>query len=466
MKYSNGDMDDLFRRASERYPLKTDSADWDRLVSALDGLPPAPSDKGERRRRRGFFWWFLLLPLAGIGYLTLQEGMRSSAAKDKVVELRPSAGKATGGQLKGGGGTDKVVTSVAAEGSDGPGNGVQRVGSGGGVSAGGGKADGSATRDMGVTGETKVRIMRTSKDSGSVGGGFGGTSKAGLSTYDATASGSSGVKVRSLRTPDGAGRIGGSVNGSLGSEGSLVAAAGGNRDPMLALLDLRRAPIGGGYKVMVDVVAPAVPVDSSTPAAKKQSKKSSHGYIGLSGAPDFSTVRFQTMKGIGTTFGVLLGYSFNARWAVESGLYVDRKRYYTAGEYFKKSMPAGYTLLNADGTCYMWEIPVNVRYNLSTSPRMKWFATAGLSTYLMTSEQYTYQVQNNWVRTEGYWNFHNPSRYWFSIVNLSAGFEQRVGKIGNLRLEPYVRIPLSGIGTGSLPILSAGVNIGFTRQLW
>jgi hypothetical protein len=53
MKYNNGDMDDLFRRASERYPLRTDSADWDRLASALDGGPAAPSDEKEKRRRRG-----------------------------------------------------------------------------------------------------------------------------------------------------------------------------------------------------------------------------------------------------------------------------------------------------------------------------------------------------------------------------------------------------------------------------
>jgi hypothetical protein len=234
---------------------------------------------------------------------------------------------------------------------------------------------------------------------------------------------------------------------------------------MLALLDLRRAPIGERHPIDVDVVAPKVEAKITQPA-----RKHPHGYIGVFGAPDFSTVRFQTMKGVGTTFGVLLGYSFNDRWAVETGLYLDRKNYYTAGEYFdtkKVTMPPGYTkLLNADGTCNMWEIPVNVRYNLNTNPRMKWFVTAGLSTYLMTSENYTYQVENNWSTEENYWNIHKPSQYWFSIVNLSAGFEQRVGKIGNLRLEPYVRIPLSGIGTGNLPILSAGLNIGFTRQLW
>jgi hypothetical protein len=239
-------------------------------------------------------------------------------------------------------------------------------------------------------------------------------------------------------------------------------------------LDLRRVPTAGGYNLVVNVKAPPTPVDSSSNKKKttaSATKKSAHAYVGILGAPDLSTVKFQSMKGVGSTFGVLLGYSFNDRWAVESGVYLDRKRYYTEGEYFSKEGVRTYpntNLLNVDGTCYMWEIPINLRYNFNTSPRMKWFATAGLSTYLMTKESYSYQYQYTWGGSveDGSWNFKKPSQYWFSIVNVSAGFEQRLGKIGNLRLEPYLRLPLSGIGTGRLPILSAGLNIGFTRQLW
>ena len=71
MNHVKGDMDDLFRRASEKYPLRTDSADWDRLAADLDGGSGTPSDieAVEKRKRRGIFWWFLLIPLAGVGYL-------------------------------------------------------------------------------------------------------------------------------------------------------------------------------------------------------------------------------------------------------------------------------------------------------------------------------------------------------------------------------------------------------------
>jgi hypothetical protein len=484
MRYNDGDMDDLFKRASEGYPLRTDSADWDRLASALDGEPASPSDQEERRRRRGIFWWFLLIPMAGVGYLTWQA--QAHHASEKVVVAAASDGRTGAAQ-------------VAA-------NGVQTGSAGTNEGNGNRSTSGSGSGENGVSGDTKVRKLRNPGDSGvniaatQIAILPDGQHVAGTQGTDNGVSG--GGKVRSLRTASGY-RSGGEglgddgsgkrvVDGPSGSrvadnrsgrsvrssqlDGSDVAQSGGagakdeDRDPALALLDLRRAPIGGGYHVDVDVVAPKAAADIPAPAANKQNKKTSHGYIGVLGAPDFSTVHFQPMKGVGTTFGVLLGYSFNDRWAVETGLSLDRKRYYTAGEYFsteKVTIPTGYTkLLNVDGTCNMWEIPVNVRYNFNTSPRMKWFATAGLSTYLMTSENYTYQVQNNWSTEDSNWNIHKPSQYWFSIINLSVGYEQRIGKIGKLRLEPYVRIPLSGIGTGNLPILSAGLNIGFTRQLW
>jgi hypothetical protein len=236
---------------------------------------------------------------------------------------------------------------------------------------------------------------------------------------------------------------------------------------------VNRAPISKNYNLTVNVVAPVITKDSSKVKPKASSKpKSSYLYAGLLAAPDLSTVKFQSMKGVGTTYSLLLGYQFNKRWAVETGVSLDRKRYYTDGEYFDtkgiRSNPnPNWKLLNVDGTCYMWEIPVNVRYNFSQTDKSKWFATAGLSTYFMTREKYNYNYTYNggWP-IDSNWDIKKPSQYWFSIINLSAGYEHRLGGIGNLRIEPYLRVPLSGLGTGKLNILSTGINIGITRRLW
>jgi Outer membrane protein beta-barrel domain len=490
MKYNNGDMDDLFRRASERYPLRTDSADWDRLASALDGGPAAPSDEKEKRRRRGVFWWFLLIPLAGIGYWTWQVGMHHSLDKSVTRTTAKGAGAGVEGNAvsgenavtdSGGGnrveGGEKVRKMRTSEG-----NGTYSGSSRNAVGVDRQDVVDSGGSNKGISGGGKVRILRTRAggrakvgrpDSPVSAGGLavdGGAQVAGTTAGAEARPGGAAVSPRTGGRRPGNGRSTAVVdrNNNLMEVSENAVVTGSPKDATLALLDLRRAPIGERHPILVDVVASKATQNRKATQDRKPSvTQHSHGYIGVFVAPDFSTVRFQTMKGVGTTFGVLLGYSFNERWAVETGLSLDMKRYYTAGEYFKKAMPSGYTLLNVDGTCNMLEIPVNVRYNFSKGSKMKWFATAGLSTYLMSKENYNYEYSNYWGSTaDSDWSIHKPSQYWFSIINLSAGFEQRVGKIGNLRLEPYARIPLSRIGTGKLPIVSAGLNIGLVRTLW
>jgi hypothetical protein len=249
------------------------------------------------------------------------------------------------------------------------------------------------------------------------------------------------------------------------------------RYPQLSTLNYQRARTTGGVALNVSVNANNGPLSTKenngtakgkTDINTTKNKKQSFLYGGLIVAPDLSTVKYQSIKGMGTTFGVLLGYQLNRKWAIETGAYYDHKKYYTDGEYFKKepSIPPAYKLLNVDGSCNMWEIPLNVRYNLSSGEKTKWFATAGLSTYLMTNEKYVSTYTYNGSTWPKPWSNEKPSQYWFSIINLSVGYEQKLGRIGNLRLEPYLRIPLKGMGSGSLPIMSAGLNIGITRRIW
>jgi hypothetical protein len=269
---------------------------------------------------------------------------------------------------------------------------------------------------------------------------------------------------------------GNAVANATANETATARATANAANPVAAAFSLRSSPINqsraltsSAYHLTVDVKAPIIQKDS----AKKQASprhKSSYLYAGILGAPDLSMVKFQSTKGVGSTLGILVGYAFNDRWAIETGAYVDRKRYYTEGEYFnteKVYVPPNSQLLNVDGTCYMWEIPLNVRYNFNPAGKTRWFATAGLSTYLMSREDYTYAYKYAGPRTwNSSWDLKKPSHYPFSIVGASVGFEQRLGNVGNLRIEPYVRVPLSGIGTGKLPIMSTGINIGITRRLW
>jgi hypothetical protein len=202
-------------------------------------------------------------------------------------------------------------------------------------------------------------------------------------------------------------------------------------------------------------------------STKKQSNNGHYFYAGLIAGADFSFVKFQDMQPLGYNFGLLVGYKFN-KLSIESGLYVAKKNYYTDGEYFDKSKIPYFNnadILSVDGYCNMFEIPLNVKYDISQKKKHTWFATAGLSSYLMHKEFYNYDYIKDGQEHHGSKPYYNTTQNWFSILNLSAGYQLQTGAKTNLRIEPYYKTALTGVGTGSLSISSAGINIGVVRRI-
>jgi hypothetical protein len=493
------DFDDLFRRASDKYPLRTDSSDWDRMAAALerDPSPDAPdeTDNTDKRRRRRFFWLFLLLPLAGIGYYVTHSsaktgnGINTTAVAKSNPAIGATASPSTGANTTAG--TNPNVPATASTTATKPTT-TPAKSTGGNNSVDNSIADKNAANNIVVikkAGNNKTvgnnatanKVTTTSPNTLATSGGQAG---AGMPLTAPRMGHNNDLKNKRkpIRRAEGDFPVRPDVASANSNPKENNRFADKNEidpttNPITASFTLKnanvneqRARTAGAYNVNVDVKAPPIAKDTTK---KKEKKKQDHYlYAGIIAAPDLSTVKMQKTKGVGDTYGVLIGYAFNEHWSVETGAYLDRKRYYTAGEYFNTSKvsfnPNYDKLLNVDGTCYMWEIPLNVRYNINPSGKTRWFATAGASTYLMNREKYNATVEyiNGNRPWNAAWDLKKSSQYPFSVIGFSFGFEQRLGKVGNLRVEPYARIPLGGIGTGSLPILSTGINIGITRRLW
>lgn len=465
------DIDDLFRRASEKYPLRTDSSDWDRMVAALEKDPPPPdagTDTTDRRRKRRFFWLFFLLPLGvgGLGYYAWHSGARTKSgttAKASVVTNSPAAIKKS----------DATKTSYAIKTPDAAHSSGSTLTP---AAVNTPPATGTAAENpSAATGtSTPIRIAPTTTADGTT----AANTRLATTRVDRNqlADASHPRSASHLPVADDA-FADASTSTNTSASGANMQAAGSpfstsltqNRQDRL-FYDLQREPVDRNYQLKVNVAAPAAKKDSNAAKQKTTPKtKTSYLYVGLLGAPDLSTVKMQAVKEVGNTFGVLVGYAFSPHWAIETGAYLDRKKYYTEGQYFSKTeigWPTTDTLNDVNGTCYMWEIPLSVRYTFNPEAKTRWFATAGFTTYLMTKEKYTYNYETSGWAGTSIGIIKKPSQYPFSIVSLSAGFEQRLGKVGNLRIEPYLRIPLTGMGAGKLPIMSTGINIGITRQLW
>jgi hypothetical protein len=182
--------------------------------------------------------------------------------------------------------------------------------------------------------------------------------------------------------------------------------------------------------------------------------------------PDLSTVKFQSVKQPGFSVGVLAGYHINKRFSLETGILWDKKYYYSSGEYVNKAkivtMP-NEEILNVTGNCNMFEIPIALRYDFASAKDHGFYAKAGLSSYFMKKENYNYTAQevpgNPWAGNASYKNSGNTI---LSIVDLSAGYEHQLGTKTNIWFEPYLKIPLNGVGIGSLPISSTGFYLGIS----
>jgi hypothetical protein len=186
------------------------------------------------------------------------------------------------------------------------------------------------------------------------------------------------------------------------------------------------------------------------------------------GGPDRSWVRSSKAKGVGYSAGLLAGYQFSKRVSVETGVYWDRKRYATDGKGFNTAqfnwLPHT-NLLSIAGYCDMIEIPVVVRFNVLPASRKTVFATAGASSYIMKKEDYQYDTERYGVYYSGNKTYTSSGTHLMPVLHFSAGYEQSLGSSVKLRVEPYMKVPVAGIGVGNMSLNITGVQVGITRSV-
>jgi hypothetical protein len=120
----------------------------------------------------------------------------------------------------------------------------------------------------------------------------------------------------------------------------------------------------------------------------------------------------------------------------------------------------------------MLDIPINLRYDLALTPRRsalppsRWFVSAGTTTYYMLREDYTYNYDNptdpkikyrDWTTETG--------RYGFSQLNVSAGYERAFTQRLFWQVEPFLKVPLRGVGFYKVNLLSTGAFFSLRYKL-
>jgi opacity protein-like surface antigen len=200
-----------------------------------------------------------------------------------------------------------------------------------------------------------------------------------------------------------------------------------------------------------------------TTNSKKRVKNSAFSNLGLtfSMGPDLSFVGMNKPGKFTMSYGAGLSYKLAKRLTVQSGFYVSRKLYSSDSASYNPSGPFWTfypNMQNINADCKVYEIPVKLSYSFGEKGKHNWIAGAGISSYLMKEETYRYEYKTSaGQNTSRSYTISNTNKHYFSVLSLNGGYQYNFNKRVSVSAEPYIKLPLTGIGFGKVKLKGTGM---------
>jgi hypothetical protein len=435
MQYINDDMDELFRRAAENYPLNTNSADWNEVQKKLFavGAGEQATVAEKKKFNKSLLLLLLLLPAIWIYVNSVQQQKQQSGKM--VVEKGVSSNNAPSNSnvTSNNNISSEIVSSESASSkSKIPANTSvpNHV-----IPAMNDSRNSQPGKELGYKDQGGVNVTVT-QPANSI---FEGNYRQQPSSLPSPHENKTFEAIAQI--PNGESKL------DIRVDNQTIA-----------------API-----LKTDKLDMGNPLPGKTGINKGQKKEKPSLYAGFIFSPDVSTVKMQRVKNMGTGFGLKLGYQFSKKISLESGILFDKKIYYSSGEYVNTKrifVPNYSSVKNVDGVCRMIEIPFDIKYNISKPGKTVFSVAAGVASYFMQKEIYDYTYDYTTWEAHGRSTYKKSSSDIIAVMNFSMGYNRKINKNTTLLVAPYIKIPFKGVGIGSLPITSTGVNIGIIRNLF
>jgi hypothetical protein len=175
------------------------------------------------------------------------------------------------------------------------------------------------------------------------------------------------------------------------------------------------------------------------------------------------------------SMGILVGKSFNKnKLLIQTGAiyakFVNREMYSQEKRVGKNTVTEYIPL---EGSFYVLDIPLRVQYNFETyKPHYQLFVSTSLSNYMFLEEKVvqTTLPKNSNKRYNA--NAYYPSKKtqlgekmeWASTITLSVGLERKLNANTSISFEPYIMIPLKGIGSEAIKLKATGLMMKLNFQ--
>ncbi|KQB99514.1 outer membrane beta-barrel protein [Pedobacter sp. Hv1] len=189
--------------------------------------------------------------------------------------------------------------------------------------------------------------------------------------------------------------------------------------------------------------------------------------LAISAGPDFNSAAALLGGKTSVAVGVSVGVGLSKRLGVQTGLIYGSKNYSASGYDYTFNNPNTQSIIaSIEALCKVLEIPLKATYNLTENQNRSIEVNAGLSSYIMLRENYVFKYQPSLNRQDRTNEVINANQHFFSVLDLSATYNIKLkSKKLALGFEPYIKIPLSGIGEGNVPLKSSGVSLKLRYDL-
>ncbi|QTE38076.1 hypothetical protein J3L18_03105 [Mucilaginibacter gossypii] len=233
-------------------------------------------------------------------------------------------------------------------------------------------------------------------------------------------------------------------------------------------LDIQPAPLAvPDFKTNIE----RQPVAASVSKPDKKITKQSFGYrpqwaiTALASSDVNGTNSFQGK--VGSNYGLLLSFGATKKLTITSGVVYSSKPYNTSFANYHTAYTFKHDPTDVTADCKMLDIPVNIAYQVYGNIRNKLSVGTGLSSYLMLHEKYTYNYADgaNSAAWPQNYTVPNSKGYLLSIININATYEHKINSKVGVSVQPYMKVPISGVGYSDIKLQSTGVAVGVTYNL-
>ncbi len=172
----------------------------------------------------------------------------------------------------------------------------------------------------------------------------------------------------------------------------------------------------------------------------------------------------------GYKIGAAVNYQLNPKLTLSTGLIHSTVRYTARGQDYNPTTSPYNNNYNLSpnrvlAECLILDIPVNLNYEVLNFEHSRIVASAGLSSYIMMSEEYDFQYDTYTPGQAESWNGKTGSFHLFSNAGFSIGYQMDVSLQWSLQVEPFIKVPLKEVGWGNVKLYSVGSFVSVNYHL-